>query len=865
MILNFGLPTLTVSRQVPVTSSHAFPSKRLISLLIARTLGVAGHLVATLLILGGDLAIAQDQAVAQEQAKLPAQPRAESASNEPIPQPPQAIAPTLDKLDAELTQQWTGQILPILDKHCGECHLRGANEAGVNLGDYETLEKIRAHESTWEQIRGVVRAEAMPPPENSTMTAADRELVTRWIERALHEVDCECRPETPKVTVRRLNQFEYDNTIADLFGRELLGADFKPSKVVGFVSDDVGNGFDNQGEVLSLPPIAMEKYLQAAAVISEKVIATDRESFRKQSFEGSTLSFQESLKTPIYIATGKYTLSIRTRFGEGQSDSCKAKLYLGNQMIHEWEVLPKDETTKVEFEVTGGEHVLSIEYADDNNPDTRNAPNRRLILHSLRLVGPEQGEPAFPRIHERVVVAYPDTIDQAGGNAIGFQEAARRVFHTLLPRIYRRPVSDDEIQAVINVCQKASDAGYAYEQSLRYGLQAALVSPQFLFRTERWVENAEGTRLDDYGIASRLSYFLWASMPDAELLQLASEGRLHEPEIMQSQVARMLEHPNADSLLKGFFSQWLGLRNIQKIDIDREKFPFWSDRLKAAMIRETEMFCKAVMNDGTIEDLLLADFTFVNPRLAEFYGVQFDGKDPSELYRRRPGSNDVNPRRQGLYEREDEWIKVTLPENRRGILTQAASLALTSNPTRSSAVKRGKWVLETVLGDPPPSAPPNVPSLEQTKADDNASLRERLEIHRSNPSCAGCHKIMDPIGLGLENFDAIGRWRDKEGELPIVAEGELVDGTKFSGPKELIAILSQKTDSVAKNFTERLLTYALGRGLQRADRCDVDTILQKSKANRYTIRSLIEGIVLSDAFLQRTPTPSHLPKQASRN
>lgn len=844
---NFGCPWIPSSRQIHPTNATNCHANRALVISTAQMVGICCCFAITLGALGLNSAHAQ----------VP--------TNEPATQVTETAAPAIDKLDSELSQEWTGTILPILDKHCGECHLRGANEAGVNLGDYETLEKIRAHESTWEQIRGVVRAEAMPPPESSTMTIEERQLITRWIERALHEVDCECRPELPKVTIRRLNQFEYDNTIADLFGRELLGNDFKPSKEIGFVSDDVGNGFDNQGEVLSLPPIAMEKYLQAAAVISEKVIATDRESFRKQSFEGSTLSFQESLKTPIYIATGKYTLSIRTRFGEGQSDNCKAKLYLGEQMIHEWEVLPKDETTKVDFEVTAGEHMLRIEYADDANPETRNAPNRRLIIHSLRLVGPEQGEPAFPRIHERIVVAYPETTDQAGGDAIGFQEASRRVFHALLPRIYRRAVTDEEIQAVVTVCQRASEAGYQYEQALRYGLQAALVSPQFLFRTERWVENAQGTRLDDYGIASRLSYFLWASMPDAELLQLAAEGRLHESDVLQTQVTRMLEHPNADSLLKGFFAQWLGLRNIQKIDIDREKFPFWSDRLKAAMIRETEMFCKAVMKDGTIEDLLLADFTFVNPRMAEFYGVQFDGQDPSELYRRRPGSNDGNPRRQGLYQREDEWIKVTLPENRRGILTQAASLALTSNPTRSSAVKRGKWVLETVLGDPPPSAPPNVPSLEQTKADDNASLRERLEIHRSNPSCAGCHKIMDPIGLGLENFDAIGRWRDKEGELPIVAEGELVDGTKFSGPKELIAILSQKTDSVAKNFTERLFTYALGRGLQRADRCDVDTILEKSRANRYTIRSLIEGIVLSDAFLQRTPTPSHLPKQASRN
>jgi hypothetical protein len=433
----------------------------------------------------------------------------------------------------------------------------------------------------------------------------------------------------------------------------------------------------------------------------------------------------------------------------------------------------------------------------------------------------------------------------------------------LLPKLYRRSVSQEEVHAVMMICQKASDAGCSYEESLRYGLQGALVAPQFLFRYENLVESDSIRRLDDYGIATRLAYFLWASTPDDVLLSLAAENRLHDPEVLNAQVERMLTDPRSDSLISGFFSQWLGLRNIQKIDIDRDKFPMWSDRLRAAMIKETETFCKHVLSEGSIEDFLTADFTFVNPRLAEFYGVEFDGKQPSELYKRRPGRNDGDPRRQGLYEQEDRWIRVSLPENRKGVLTQAAALALTSNPTRSSAVKRGKWILETVLGDPPPSAPPNVPSLEQAKADDKASLRERLEIHRSNPSCAGCHKLIDPIGLGLENFDATGRWRDAEDGKEILAQGALVDGKTFTGPKELIQILSERTPDVAKNFTQRLLTYALGRGLQRADRCDVDKILNNARENRYTIKSVIHGIVQSDSFLQRSPA---LPTtQANRN
>jgi hypothetical protein len=690
------------------------------------------------------------------------------------------------------------------------------------------------------------------------MSPEERSLLTRWIERTLHEVDCNHRPATPNVTIRRLNQFEYDNTIRDLFG-----VDFRPSKEIGFVSDDVGNGFDNQGEVLTLAPIALEKYLQAAALISKRVISVDRESFRKQSFEGEQLGFEQSLSIPIHVAAGKYNISIRTRFGDDQKDTCKAKFFLDENLVAEWEVQPKDETAKYEIEMTAGDHTLRVQYTDDSNPETRNAGNRKLIIHTVRMVGPEQGDPAFPKIHQQLVIASPDDRDQPDSMPIGLSEATRRVFSALLPKLYRRKVSQDEVHAVMMICQKASDAGCSYEESLRYGLQGALVAPQFLFRSENLVESDGIRRLDDYGLATRLSYFLWASTPDETLLNLASENRLHEAGELEAQVLRMLKDPRSESLIQGFFSQWLGLRNIQKIEIDRDKFPAWSDRLRASMVKETELFCKHLLDEGSIEDLLSADYTFVNPRLAEFYGMEFDGKQPSEMYRRRPGKNEKDPRRQGLYEEEDRWIRVALPVNRKGVLTQAAALALTSNPTRSSAVKRGKWVLETVLGDPPPSAPPNVPSLEQAKADDKASLRERLEIHRSNPSCAGCHKLIDPIGLGLENFDATGRWRDQEDGREIVAQGALVDGKTFTGPTELIEILTERTDDVAKNFTQRLITYALGRGLQRADRCDVDKILAHTKPNRYTIKEIVLQIIQSDPFLQRSPS---LPQtQANRN
>jgi len=759
-----------------------------------------------------------------------------------------------DALDQALTDAWQQSIRPLLVRHCGDCHMGDENEGGVGLEEYNSLTKIREHESTWEQVRGVIRAEAMPPPDSAMITPEERKTLTQWIERALHEVDCGCRPPTPAVTLRRLNQIEYDNTI-----RDLIGLDLRPSKTIGFVSDDVGNGFDNQGEVLTLPPIAMEKYLQAAAFVGQKAIATDREQFRKQNFETESLMYGQRIDAPIHVSTGKYVVSVRARFGDDQKDNCKARLRLDDTVLVEWDIPPKNENFKQEMECQAGEHLLSLEYFDDSNAETRNAPNRRLIIESFRMSGPESGEPAFPKSHQRIIVAYPTDQDSPDAAQIGVTEASRRVVASFLPRAYRRPVTPEEIEAVVAICERASGQGFSYLESLRFGMQAMLVSPQFLFRGERIIDLPNGEqRIDDFALATRLSYFLWSSMPDDQLMQLASQGQLRDEVVLKAQIDRMLQDPKSDAILSGFFAQWLGLRNLNKIEVDEAAFPYWSDRLRAAMIRETELFCRSLIRDGKISDLLRADYTFVNPRLAEYYGIPFEGRDPADMYRRRPGRKGNDQRRQGLYEEEDKWIRVPLPENRRGILTQGAALALTSNPTRSSPVKRGKWILETMLGDPPPSAPPNIPSLEQAKADANATLRERLEIHRSNPSCAGCHKLMDPIGLGLENFDAIGRWRDQDGGHPIQSQGELADGRTFSGPAELVAILAQREDSIARNFSERMLTYALGRGLQRVDRCDVDKILKQAHSQAYTIRSILEGIVLSDAFLQRSqPTVSN--------
>ena len=361
-------------------------------------------------------------------------------------------------------------------------------------------------------------------------------------------------------------------------------------------------------------------------------------------------------------------------------------------------------------------------------------------------------------------------------------------------------------------------------------LQAALVSPDFLFRKEGDPEgDAAERKLNEYEVASRMSYFLWSSMPDDELLQLADNKTLLDSAVIRAQIQRMLLDEKANALSRNFAAQWLNLRNLADVRPNRDVFPDFDSDLRSAMARETEMLFRTIVKeDRTIDDFLTADFTFLNERLAKHYGIE------------------------GVT--GEEFVRVSLEGSKRsGLLTQASILTLTSNPGRTSPVKRGKWIMENILGDVAPPPPPGVPPLEDAaKEMASLSLRERMEIHRKDPGCASCHSLMDPLGMGLENFDAIGRWRDKEGERDIDATGELPSGEKFSGPLELIGIIHGRQEKFHRAFAERLLTYALGRGLEYYDKCAVDQalVLLKQRENRFS--ALVEGIVTSDPFLKRS-------------
>ena len=364
--------------------------------------------------------------------------------------------------------------------------------------------------------------------------------------------------------------------------------------------------------------------------------------------------------------------------------------------------------------------------------------------------------------------------------------------------------------------------------------------------------------IGDFAMASRLSYFLWSSMPDDELLDLAARGELQNQSALRAQANRMLRDKKAQSLVQRFFGQYLALSALDKVEPDVKQFPLWSEGLRGAIKRETELFCQEIVDqDLSIDTLLDGEFTYVNPRLAELYGMDFDGTDPQELYRQGPGRRAAREQfnRDQLYRDEDRWIRVSVPAQRKGVLTHASILTLTSNPTTTSPVKRGKWILETILGDPPPPAPPNVPSLEATKdGHQELSLREQLEIHRENPSCASCHNVMDPLGLGFENFDAIGQWRDKDGPHPIDAAGKLADGREFNGSVELVNLLATRKNEIRRHFAEKLLTYALGRGLEPYDNCALDEIMQSAAENEYRISAFVTAVVESEPFSKRRAT-----------
>jgi hypothetical protein len=484
---------------------------------------------------------------------------------------------------------------------------------------------------------------------------------------------------------------------------------------------------------------------------------------------------------------------------------------------------------EIKLNVPAGKHRFVARFINDyykpDDPDPKNR-DRNLIVERLEIQGPLGVLPEkLPASQAKLFTCRPaDNNDPT--------DCARAILRPFASRAFRRPATDDEVDRLTRLVMSATKDGDSFERGIQVALEAVLVSPHFLFRIELDPEplNPQAVRtIGDYELATRLSYFLWSSTPDEELLKLAHDGTLRKEGNLAAQVRRMLRDPKAGALVENFASQWLQLRNLKLINPDKKQFPTFDDALRNAMETETKLFFEAIVReDRSVLEFLDTNFTFVNERLAKHYGI--------------PGV------------KGDQFQKVTLPTGERGgLLTQASILTVTSNPTRTSPVKRGKWILENLLNAPPPPPPPNVPELKEAEKGKplEGTLRQRMEQHRVNPNCAVCHTQMDAIGFGLENYDPVGAWRTKDGNSDIDPSGTLPGGLKFNSPAELKAILKARDGEFRRCLAEKLLTYALGRGLEYYDKCTVDTIVKNVSANQDRFSALVLEIVNSDAFQKR--------------
>jgi len=761
------------------------------------------------------------------------------------PQFASAVTPVSGEIlrrNAQRQQVLEDKVLPFLKTHCSDCHNADEPEGDISVHQLATVDQLLKDRKKWERVYRMINTGAMPP---SDYDPKPEDLARKEVAEILHEelynFDCTEIHHAGRSTLHRLNRAEYNNTIRDLFGLSIAPAD-------EFPQDDVGEGFDNIGDVLSVPPLLMEKYLDAAETVAAAVIDTrDFSKGMTQRFaadrlksslgdeangdEVVMLSSEGSATIEVGdIRDGKYVIRIEAEATQGGDELAKMALLIDGQRTQEFEVPGHRKSAWFEHELTlsAGIHVIGAEFLNDfydENATEQRRRDRNLGVRTIEINGPDGGtDPAWHDTHRRFVTTRPS-------DSIAVKDGAAAVLRPILYRAFRRPVSDAEVNRFAGLVAEHVTLNHeSYESGLSIALQAMLVSSDFLFRREADPEgDATERSLNEYEVASRLSYFLWSSMPDDELFQLAKNQRLLDRTILRGQIERMLRDDKAAALGRNFAAQWLNLRNLTDVRPNPDVYPDFNDALRADMARETEQFFSTIVReDRSVDDFLSADFTFVNERLAKHYGISgVTGND---------------------------FVRVSLQgSNRSGVLTHASILTLTSNPGRTSPVKRGKWILENILGDAPPPPPPGIPALEEAAKDvAGLSLRERLAIHRADPGCASCHKTMDPLGMGLENFDAVGRWRDNEGEKPVDASGDLPSGEKFSGPIELIAVIRARQDQFYRALTERLMIYSLGRGLEYYDKCAVDhaLTLMKQRGNRFS--ALVEGIVTSDPFLKRS-------------
>ena len=788
--------------------------------------------------------------------------------------PGPAQAPTVQAVSAGSASPAT-DARAFLDRHCVACHNDRLRTANLLL-DEADVAHIGAGAATWEKVVGKLRSGAMPPAGRPRPEPAALDSFVTWLETELDSYAA-AHPNPGRVADHRLNRYEYGNAIRDLLALEIDTDELLPA-------DESDQGFDNIAEVLSMSPTLLGRYMFAARRISQLAVGDPTIGPAVETFNLSRgLRQDERMNEGLPYGTrggtlirhyfpldGEYLVKIRlgrnftnsrirairtreeidvlldgalvTRFtiggecNDADSDSplCTGSGIYRTSPYH----LTADDTLEVRFSASAGMHDLGVAFVRKSvltegmaptllpprhTSSTYEAP--RMDVDTVRLEGPfDPTGPGDTPSRQRIFVCRP------AGEADA-EPCAKEILGTLARRAYRRPVTDADVETLLQFYRSGYGEG-GFERGIQEGLARLLVSPQFLFRIERDpAQLADGGvyEINDLELASRLSFFLWSSIPDDELLAIAGDGKLRDPGVLGAQVRRMLADPRAAALARNFGGQWLYIRNLQAVDPDASAYPDFDDNLREAFQRETELFIESQMRDDRpLTELLTADYSYLNERLARFYGVR------------------------NVYGAHFRRVPLRDP-NRAGLLGHGSVLTVTSYATRTSPVVRGKYLLDNILGAPPPPPPPNVPALEDAAGDGHepASIRELMATHRRNPACATCHLRMDPLGFALENFDGIGRWRDMDGPTPIDASGVLPDGTAFDGPVEFREALLDRSGEFVRTFAEKLLTYALGRPVQHYDIPAVRAILREAAAEDHRWSSLVLGIVESPPFQMR--------------
>ncbi len=778
-----------------------------------------------------------------------------------------------------LGQELPAKIKPLLVKNCVGCHNAGFRSGSFELRSLLATSSLAKNADVWEKVVDKLRSGEMPPPKSSSISAPERALLIEEIDASLAGLDGGPASNRP-VALRRLNRTEYNHAV-----RDLLGVDFRPA--ADFPPDDTGYGFDNIGEVLSVSPSLMSKYTKAAeriarvAVYGQPLIAPSLQSLQPwyvdfgtsqevlSDYDESGLSLPSALHvTHFFPVDAEYEIAglLRGTRPSGSEDLPIAFWIDGKQVqVLDYSVPPGGEVSgqrrQFRIRVPVGEHWLAASvlrfyeglpavYGGPNpsrkplpapirrttatnaptnaeapsTPGRSRQPTNAFFISNLDINGPfHQTLGPSPESKRKIFVCEAESEQPSA-------PCQERILRALARRAYRRPPQPAELAGLRALVKLAESEGDTFQEGLVLAIQKLLISPSFLFRIEE-PPKSRVAPLTNHELASRLSFFLWSTSPDEELSQLADRAKLSDDAVLRAQVTRMLRDPRIrEGLVENFAGQWLQFRALESHEPDRKQFQQFTEYTRMSFRQETSLFfASLIQEDKSILDLLSARYSFLNERIANFYGI--------------PGV------------KGHEFRRVDLSHiARAGVLTHGSVLTVSSYANRTSPVLRGKWVLENLFNTLPPPAPPDVPNLDESAIGSKGSLREQMEKHRSNAVCASCHSRMDPLGFGLENFDAIGQWREKDGNFPVDASGELPGGRRFYGPVELATLLREDQEAFSAALICKLMTYALGRGLDRRDRREARAIASAILPGGARFSDLIWRIVSSPTFRMKTRT-----------